>query len=99
MQPLSVKEWALLKNLLERASASAEREVSLRIKQETYQSSTLGEIPLSFTGRHLLQNLRTAVQDAVSFGDYHHNNSALSQARGHLANYISSLEKRLNDKT
>lgn len=59
--------------------------------QETYHSSTLGEIPLSFTGRRLLQNLREAIEEyttgAVKGWE------PLSRARGKIAKYMSELER------
>lgn len=61
---------------------------------EVYNSSTHGRIPLSFTGRHLLQNLRKAISEAISNEDWHYNNNAVSQARGELARYMSDLELR-----
>lgn len=64
------------------------------IKQEIYVSSTLGEIPLSFTGRHLMQSLREAIVEALP--ENREYIQALSIARGKLAEYISSLERRLN---
>lgn len=65
-----------------------------RVKQEIYQSSTLGEIPLSFTGRRLLQNLREEIEDlmkghATVVSDEW---KPLSRARGKIALYISQLE-------
>lgn len=72
-----------------------------RSKQETYQSSTLGEIPLSFTGRRLLQNLREEVEDllrgapSVTTDEW----KPLSRARGKLALYISKLEQIKPDLT
>lgn len=62
------------------------------MKQEIYNSSTHGEIPLSFTGRHLLQTLREAIEDAVSAEDYKVNAQAVSRARAQLAHYMSHLE-------
>ena len=66
------------------------------MSKEIYHSSTLGPIPLSFMGRHLLQSLREAVTDlqaAAANGkpvDY----KAVSLARGRLAQYISRLEEQ-----
>jgi len=40
-------------------------------RQEVYHSSTLGRIPLSFTGRRLMQNLREAFQDFVRAARLH----------------------------
>ncbi len=59
-------------------------------EQQIYHSSTLGKIPLTFTGRHLMQSLREAIQDAIALRHY---GDALSHARGKLAQYISKLEK------
>lgn len=64
-------------------------------KQEVYQSSTLGDIPLSFTGRRLLQNLREEIEDlmkgraSIVADEW----KPLSRARGKLALYISQLEQ------
>jgi hypothetical protein len=72
-------------------------------KQEVYHSSTLGPIPLSFTGRRLMQNLRDAFQELLhkrveqtqrgQIGGQH-DWTAVSEARGKLAQYMSQLEKR-----
>lgn len=68
-----------------------------------YKSSTLGEIPLSFTGKHHLQNLRTALEDLIRKirarnGEYYPNDwEELSRARGHIAKYMSELERK-NDR-
>jgi len=62
--------------------------------REVYKSSTHGEIPLSFTGRHLLQTLRSAATAAIANGNWHHDCNALSKARGELALYMSRLEAR-----
>lgn len=72
-------------------------------KQEVYHSSTLGPIPLSFTGRRLMQNLREAFQDLLQKrveqtkrgqvggqDDW----TSVSEARGKLAQYMSKLEQR-----
>lgn len=67
-------------------------------KQEVYHSSTLGPIPLSFTGRHLLQALRTEFTDLVAAAkdgkivDW----QAVSRARGRIAQYMSQLEGKQN---
>ena len=72
-----------------------------KAKQETYQSSTLGAIPLSFTGRRLLQNLREEVEDllkgraSIVSDEW----KPLSRARGKLALYISELEAARPDLT
>lgn len=63
-------------------------------KQEVYKSTTLGSIPLSFTGRHLLQSLREALEDAIAAKDASVNWDALSRVRGRLARYMSGLEKK-----
>lgn len=73
--------------------------------QEVYKSSTLGPIPLSFTGRHLLQTLREAVTELVSkveeaglkgcaYTPARDRWEPVSLARGKLAQYMSQLEKR-----
>lgn len=59
---------------------------------EVYNSATRGRIPLSFTGRHLLQALRECIQDAIREQDYNCNGMALSHTRGRLAEYMSVLE-------
>jgi hypothetical protein len=66
------------------------------MKQEIYKSSTLGEIPLSFTGRHLLQNLREVITNgiAASANGQPIKWDDISIARGKLAQYISKLEQR-----
>jgi len=76
------------------------------MKQETYHSSTLGDIPLSFTGRRLMQNLREAITEFVRLnwnrvkqGETADPNDwrRVSEARGELAKYISWLERLLNE--
>lgn len=71
--------------------------------QEVYHSSTLGPIPLSFTGRRLMQNLRDAFQEmlkvsceAAKRGQVRPASDweDVSKARGKLAQYMSQLEKR-----
>lgn len=73
-----------------------------------YNSSTLGPIPLSFTGRRHMQNLREEVEaliklayengrrDGLSieprFPIHNKDREPLSRARGYLAKYISKLE-------
>lgn len=73
--------------------------------QEIYHSSTLGPIPLSFTGRRLMQNLREAVEEMTTRasnaaragrGCPVDNWEPVSQARGRLAKYISELERKRN---
>lgn len=74
---------------------------------EVYHSSTLGPIPLSFTGRRLMQNLREEVTALLKkayrngeqkwYRDGANPVSAedwepLSKARGELAKYMSKLE-------
>lgn len=66
------------------------------IKQEVYKSTTLGEIPLSFTGRRLLANLRDAEDEAIATGDRETNHEALSVARAKIAKYMSNMEKAQN---
>jgi hypothetical protein len=66
---------------------------------EIYQSSTHGDIPLSFTGRRLLANLRAAVQTAIDEGDFSANDMQLSHARGELAEYMSKLEGKRVERT
>lgn len=60
------------------------------VKQEIYTcSATKEEIPLSFTGRHLLQNLREAI---INWD--RHGWTQLSLARAALASYMSKLERK-----
>lgn len=61
---------------------------------EVYKSTTHGPIPLSFTGRHLMQSLREATIAAIAKNDWHTAGEALSRARGDLAAYMSTLEGR-----
>lgn len=56
-----------------------------------YKSHTHGPIPLSFTGKRLMQNLREEIAKAISEGKWH---EQISYARGELAKYMSELEKR-----
>jgi len=63
---------------------------------EIYNSTTHGPIPLSFTGRRLMQNLRVAIQAAIKRGEYSDPRNEVAFARGELAFYISELE---NTKT
>jgi hypothetical protein len=71
-------------------------------KQEVYKSSTMGPIPLSFTGRHLLQSLREAVQDMIAKSDERVRRGQISsldwepvsRARGRIAQYMSQLERK-----
>ena len=70
---------------------------------EIYTSSTLGEIPLSFTGRHLLQSLREAITEALEEQAkggapgfvYDLHDQAISRIRGKLAKRMSHLEQRI----
>lgn len=57
-----------------------------------YNSTTHGKIPLSVTGKHLLQRLRFAIVHAIGTGDYNADRQAIAHARGELARYISRLE-------
>ncbi len=61
-----------------------------------YKSTTHGPIPLSITGRQLLQNLREAVENAIHKGDFCADGMALPHARGALAQYLSKLENAAN---
>lgn len=58
------------------------------MSNEVYNSATFGPIPLSFTGRRLLANLREEVLAYVESGD----SIRLSFARGAIAKYMSDLE-------
>lgn len=61
---------------------------------EVFKSTVYGSIPLSFTGRRLLQNLRVAFGEYVDAyvarrsADY----TQMSRCRGDIAKYISQLE-------
>jgi hypothetical protein len=70
--------------------------VRKRRVKEVYHSTTHGPIPLSFTGRLLMQNLRFAIQKAIARGDWHDPREEISFARGELAKYISALENASN---
>lgn len=79
-------------------------------ERSVYKSSTLGDIPLSFTGRQLLQQLRIEVEDLIKkVYDNGHADGAqnarkfaapgkdwepLSRARARLAQYMSKLERK-----
>jgi hypothetical protein len=78
-------------------------------KQEVYESTTHGPIPLSFTGRRLMANLRQAVETELqnrqvmldgSISPY--NWEPIARARGELAKYISEVERneasRINNR-
>lgn len=56
-----------------------------------YKSHTHGPIPLSATGKRLMQTLRIAIQEAIQKGDYNQMNE-VAHARGELATYMSALE-------
>lgn len=74
------------------------------VSREVFRSSTMGDIPLSFTGRHLLQALRDEMTELLEGvkkraargstltleGDW----EPLSRARGRIAKYMSELEKK-----
>ncbi len=69
-----------------------------------YESSTLGKIPLSFKGRELLANLRDRIQEAIDKAraavrfDRDTVYAPISEARGNLAQYMSTLEHQLATK-
>lgn len=67
-------------------------------EKSVYKSTTMGDIPLSFTGRHLLQTLREEIQDYVeqfrNRQPHERSWDGLSKARGKLAKYMSDLEKK-----
>lgn len=65
-------------------------------EQSVYKPSRAGAkpIPLSFTGRHLLQSLREAVMDAVAAGDWHAHGGAVSRVRERIAQRMSELERK-----
>lgn len=65
----------------------------MKIEQQTYKSSTLGEIQISFKGRHLLQTLREEIVEAINTGDPKSNWRGISKARGRIAEYIGALER------
>lgn len=80
-------------------------------EKSVYHSSTMGEIPLSFTGRHLLQSLREEIQELLGKrydqglkdgkGAARQHTTAerewepLSRVRGKLAKYMSDLEGKV----
>lgn len=80
------------------------------MSREIYHSSTMGNIPLSFTGRHLLQQLRVEIQDlmkkvynngyddgitnARKFPAPGSDWEPVSRARARLAQYMSDLEEK-----
>lgn len=70
--------------------------VEPRIEQRTYKSATMGPIALSQTAKELLQENRTAVQTAVRCGDYNAQGMQVSRSRGKIAQYLSTLEQRVN---
>lgn len=59
-----------------------------------YNSATHGRIPLSFTGKRLMQNLRDAVSNAIAASDFCVDSMALSVARGDIAKYLGELESK-----
>lgn len=78
--------------------------------QEVYNSTTLGRIPLSFTGRRLMQNLREAVSELLTkaideakkgerLNFRHINWEEVSKARGRIAQYMSKLERGVLSET
>lgn len=67
------------------------------MRQEVYKSTTGGDIPLSFTGRHLLQTLREAITKAIMKQNWHEDADAISRAREAIARYISDLERKGNE--
>ena len=64
---------------------------------EVYHSTTHGPIPLSFTGRRLLANLREAINEytrQISCHGYKEEFwKPVAHARGELAKYMSELER------
>jgi hypothetical protein len=67
--------------------------MTVMFKQETYTcSATKQTVALSFTGRHLLQNLREAMVEALMKGTYDANYKAISRARYAIAAYMGKLE-------
>lgn len=73
------------------------------MKQQVYHSSTKGYIPLSFTGRRLLANLRDAtasyVKGAIERGGLSWASDIyrpVSECRGEIAIYMSKMENELN---
>lgn len=66
------------------------------MSDSVYKPSRKGArpIPLSFTGRHLLQSLREAVIRAISAGDWHVDADRVSTVREQLAQYMSELEAK-----
>lgn len=58
-----------------------------------YKSHTHGPIPLSATGKQLMQTLRIAIREAIQKGDYNQS-YGVAHARGELAAYMSRLEAK-----
>lgn len=58
----------------------------------SYHSSTDGRIPLSFKGRHLLQDLRFATMRTMEAGEWQ---PELSEARAALARRMGELEEKV----
>lgn len=74
---------------LERPHASLTPKNAESEERSTYHSSTDGRIPLSFKGRHLLQNLRFATARAIADGEWHED---VSVARAAIARRMGELE-------
>lgn len=66
-------------------------------EQSVYKPSRPGAraIPLSFTGRHLLQSLREAITDAIADGDFNARGGAVSNVREKIAQRMSDLERKV----
>ena len=72
-------------------------------KKSVYKSSTLGDIPLSFTARALMDALRTETTEMAGHIKAGCNIDSVrwepvSRARGRLAQYISDLETKCDER-
>ncbi len=64
------------------------------MNSEVYNSTTHGPIKLSFTGRRLMANLRSAIEAAIRRGKWEDERHEVSAARGELAQWMSKLEDK-----
>lgn len=89
---VAVKQhWNGTRGIIEQIT---EQEFYMTASKEIYNSTTHGPIPLGFTARHLLQNLRESIKAAIQRGCYDDPRHEVAHARGELAKYISNLEGR-----
>lgn len=66
------------------------------ISQSPYKSAVLGPIPVSQKAKSLFLVEREAISTALKAGDYNAKGMQVSRARGHIAEYISELEQKVN---